>query len=69
MEHTFKIKMKTFVSRVSIGIFDVFDHIWNLGDFLLMDPILIWARIVTSRTETLNCDISSLENDIGMVDQ
>ena len=33
-----------------------------------MDPILIWARIVTSRTETLNWDISSLENDTEMVD-
>ena len=33
-----------------------------------MDPILIWARIVTTRTETLNCDISSLENDTEMVD-
>ena len=28
-----------------------------------MDPILVRARIVTSRTETLNCDISSLKND------
>ena len=33
-----------------------------------MDPILILARIVTSRTETLNCDISSLENDAEIVD-
>ena len=34
-----------------------------------MDPILIWARIVTSRTETLNWDISSFKNDTEMVDQ
>ena len=31
--------------------------------FLLMDPILVWARIVTSRMETLYCDISSLKYD------
>ena len=34
---------------------------------LLMDLILIWARFVTSRTETLNCDISSLKDDTEMV--
>ena len=34
----------------------------------IINTLVVWARIVTSRTETLNCDILSLENDTKMVD-
>ena len=42
----------TLLSQVSIDIFDVFVHIWNL----------------MSHTENLKCDITSLGNDTEMVD-
>ena len=42
----------TLLYQVSIDIFDVFGHIWNLK----------------SHTENLKCDISSLGNDTEMVD-
>ena len=56
----------TLLSQVSIDIF------WRFWQYLESGTqyftILIWTRIVTSHTENLNCDISSLENDTEMAD-
>ena len=66
---------------VLIGIFDVLTIFGIWDPYFINEPkitqcrhkrqyfiILILTRIVTSSTETLNCDISSLENNREMVD-
>ena len=64
----------TQLSRVLIGIFDVFDHISNLEPFVYVrnNPIFyhfnLDLKLLRHVRKIWKCDISSLEYDTEMVD-